>query len=216
VIGGIQPVLPDGVEEPGCLRRCPHREGRANAGAPPFANPLLGPDHGFRSPRGRQLGPGGSVSGDMAGADGSVQRCSQRRLDTDQRRGRHGPAHGLVLAVDRGEHRLHMRRRQVSQQDLPEARRQVQAHVRGVTAQGRASGRGPAHEPALQPLPNGQRRNVRVARGRHTKPRQRHLRVLPAGEAAAADAAAAPVERGQVPWRGVRRLRRDPLFRVRR
>ena len=63
--------------------------------------------------RGRQLGSGGGVGGDVAGPDGCVQRRPERCLHADQGRGGHRPAYGLVLAADRGEHRLHVRWRQV-------------------------------------------------------------------------------------------------------
>jgi len=93
-----------------------------------------------------------------------------------------------MLAGDCGEHRLHVGRRQVSQQDAPEIGNQVQPHVRGVTAQRGGPWPLPGRQPKLQPLAYRHRRSVIAGNG-HLQPRQRPLGIGTGLEPAAADPA---------------------------
>jgi hypothetical protein len=48
-----------------------------------------------------------------------------------------GDAQRLMLADDRGNHRLHLQRGQFREQHLPQVRTEIEADVRGVPADGR-------------------------------------------------------------------------------
>ena len=61
MVGSVQPVALDGVEERGGLARVFTRRRAGGSGALPLADPLRGPYHGFGPPRCGQLGAGGGV-----------------------------------------------------------------------------------------------------------------------------------------------------------
>jgi hypothetical protein len=195
VVGGIQPVAADRVEEPDGLRRGPHRDRRPDPGALPLGDPRRRPHHRAGTARRWHLRAGRGVDADQPGPDRRVQRGAQRRPHPGQGRGGDRVPCGLVLAGDRGEHGLHVLDGQIGQQDAPQARLEVQADMRGVPADRRRPRPGSLLQPPVEPLA---RRHQRLRVGGHPQPCQRLFGRTAGGEATTPDATALSVRpRGQ-------------------
>jgi hypothetical protein len=87
VIGGMQPVTGDAVQELRGLGSGPHRHGGTFPGALPVLDPARRPHHRPGPAGARQLGPAGRVLADEPAADGGIQRRAQRGADPVQRGG---------------------------------------------------------------------------------------------------------------------------------
>ena len=180
------------MQELRCLRRCPDRHSGAFACALPVLDTRRCP-YDRAGPTGpRQFSAAGRVVGDQPAAHRGVQRRPQRGPDPVERRGRNRRPERLMLADDRGEHRLHVRGRQLSQQHVPDIRGQVQAHVRGVAPHGRRGRRGAGDQPVRQPVPYGQDPAAAIAPPRAVQSGEHGCRCRARRVAAAADPAPHP------------------------
>jgi len=138
------------TRELGRLGGGPHRHRRPLTGPPPMLDAVGRPDHCPRPPRSGQLHACGGVVGDQSTPDGGVQRRPQRRTDPMQCCRRRRSAQRLVLADDRGEHRLHLTHHQISQQDPPQIRPNVFRRSRAPSTTPVSCGR-PPNAPATPP-----------------------------------------------------------------